>query len=106
MNRRVCSAVFQDALLVAFPVMADEVDDREALLLELEYLNESGFVGVGRIEIAAAPLITEFYERREFEPAWQYQAANPRCDKARAAWGLAPLNPESWVDPRNFPKAA
>jgi len=51
------------------------------------------------------------YERRasvcrEFEPAWQYQAANPRCDMARAAWGLAPLNPESWVDPHNFPKAA
>jgi uncharacterized protein len=51
------------------------------------------------------------YERRasvcrEFEPAWQNHAANPRCDKARAAWGLAPLNPESWIDPRNFPKAA
>lgn len=51
------------------------------------------------------------YERRasvcrEFEPSWQQNTANPRCDKARAAWGLAPLNPESWVDPRNFPKAA
>jgi hypothetical protein len=51
------------------------------------------------------------YERRasvcrEFEPAWQNNTANPRCDKARAAWGLAPLKPESWIDPRNFPKAA
>ncbi|UCD80078.1 MAG: YkgJ family cysteine cluster protein [Desulfobacterales bacterium] len=51
------------------------------------------------------------YERRasvcrEFEPSWRNNAANPRCDRARAAWGLAALKPESWVDPRNFPKAA
>lgn len=51
------------------------------------------------------------YERRasvcrEFEPSWQNNTANPRCDKAREAWGLAPLKPESWIDPRNFPKAA
>ena len=51
------------------------------------------------------------YERRasvcrEFEPSWKTNAANPRCDKARAAWGLAALTPESWIDPRNFPKAA
>jgi len=43
---------------------------------------------------------------REFEPSWQNNAANPRCDKARAAWGLTPLKPESWIGPRNFPKAA
>jgi len=51
------------------------------------------------------------YERRasicrEFEPSWRNNTANPRCDKARAAWGLAPLTPESWIDPHNFPKAA
>ena len=51
------------------------------------------------------------YERRasicrEFEPSWQNKTTNPRCDKARAAWGLAPLTPESWIDPHNFPKAA
>lgn len=43
---------------------------------------------------------------REFEPSWQSNAPNPRCDKARAAWGLMPLKPESWIDPRDFPKAA
>jgi len=51
------------------------------------------------------------YERRasvcrEFEPSWKNNHANPRCDKARAAWGLPALTPESWIDPRNFPKAA
>lgn len=43
---------------------------------------------------------------REFEPSWKNNDVNPRCDKARVAWGLAALTPESWTDPRNFPKAA
>lgn len=43
---------------------------------------------------------------RDFEPAWQKGVANPACDKARKAWGLAPLNLASWIDHRNFPKAA
>jgi Fe-S-cluster containining protein len=43
---------------------------------------------------------------REFEPAWQNGVANPACDKARKAWGLALLNLEAWIDHRNFPKAA
>ena len=51
------------------------------------------------------------YERRasvcrQFEPSWKNNDANPRCDKARTAWGLAVLTPESWIDPRDFPKAA
>jgi Fe-S-cluster containining protein len=43
---------------------------------------------------------------REFEPSWQNTTPNPRCDMARLAWDLEPLKPESWLDPRNFPKAA
>jgi Fe-S-cluster containining protein len=43
---------------------------------------------------------------REFDPSWQNNIPNLRCDKARAAWGLAPLTRESWIDPHNFPKAA
>jgi Fe-S-cluster containining protein len=51
------------------------------------------------------------YERRpsvcrEFDPSWQNTASNPRCDKARLAWGLEPLKPESWFNPRDYPKAA
>ncbi len=33
---------------------------------------------------------------REFEPSWQNNTPNPRCDQARYAWGLPPLNPDSW----------
>ncbi len=43
---------------------------------------------------------------REFTPSWEQGAANPRCDSARAAWGLPPLSPHSWTTPENFPKAA
>lgn len=43
---------------------------------------------------------------REFPAAWENGQPNERCDKARAAWGLAPLSPSSWESPENFPKAA
>jgi Fe-S-cluster containining protein len=51
------------------------------------------------------------YERRasicrEFEPSWQNHVPNPRCDKARLAWGLKPLKPDTWLNPKGFPKAA
>ena len=51
------------------------------------------------------------YERRssvcrEFEPSWQNHRSNPRCNQARLAWGLKPLVPDSWADPRGFNKAA
>lgn len=43
---------------------------------------------------------------REFEPSWQNHAPNPRCDKARLAWGLKPLKPDTGLNPKGFPKAA
>jgi murein L,D-transpeptidase YcbB/YkuD len=58
-------------VFAAFPALADEAEDREALLLELENVNANGLVGAAQIEIAAKSLITEFYERRGFEPAWR-----------------------------------
>lgn len=41
---------------------------------------------------------------RDFDPSWLEGVHNPRCDRARVAWGLLPLTPDSWLD--NFPKAA
>jgi hypothetical protein len=43
---------------------------------------------------------------RDFEPSWSANVANPHCDKARRAWGLAPLSPDSWFSPTHFPRAA
>lgn len=41
------------------------------------------------------------YERRasvchDFHASWRDGEPNPRCDQARAAWGLPPLAPTSW----------
>ena len=33
---------------------------------------------------------------RDFEPSWENDRSNERCDKARAAWGLDPLTPGDW----------
>jgi Fe-S-cluster containining protein len=43
---------------------------------------------------------------RQFEPSWQNNQTNPRCNQARLAWGLRPLTPDSWHGPTGFPKAA
>ncbi|RDS85534.1 YkgJ family cysteine cluster protein [Dyella psychrodurans] len=34
---------------------------------------------------------------REVSPSWESGVANPQCDKARLAHGLAPLTLEDWV---------
>jgi Fe-S-cluster containining protein len=43
------------------------------------------------------------YERRpsvcrDVPPSYQFGAPEEKCDKARIAYGLAPLTPESWHD--------
>lgn len=35
---------------------------------------------------------------REFAPSWENNLHNPRCDRARIAWGLQPLSPGDWHD--------
>lgn len=44
-------------------------------------------------------------------PAWEHGQPSPQCDRARAAHGLAPLTPETWLDPdgtgrRGWPRSA
>ena len=34
---------------------------------------------------------------RELQAAWEDGRPSPQCDKARAAYGLAPLGPEMWA---------
>jgi Fe-S-cluster containining protein len=35
---------------------------------------------------------------RDFEPSWENNRPNERCDRARAAWGLEPLKPGDWEE--------
>ncbi len=52
------------------PVFADDIEDREALRIEIEQLRESGRLSIGGIDIASGSLLAEIYERRGFSPAW------------------------------------
>ena len=36
---------------------------------------------------------------RELVPAWEQGQPSPQCDRARAAHGLAPLQPHDWAVP-------
>ena len=52
------------------PVFASDIEDREALRIEIEQLRESGHLSIGGIDIASGSLLAEIYERREYSPAW------------------------------------
>ncbi len=52
------------------PVFADDIEDREALRIEIEQLRQTGRLRIGGIDIASGNLLAEFYERRGFSPAW------------------------------------
>ncbi len=43
---------------------------------------------------------------RAFDASWINDTPNERCDKARAAWGLPPLEEDSWRIPGSMPKVA
>lgn len=54
----------------------------------------SGRIGV---EVRCAIYQRRSSACRNFVPSWQNGFVNERCDKARAKWGLAPLDPTCWT---------
>lgn len=74
---------------------ADDVEDHEALRIEIEQLRESGRLSIGGIDIASGSLLSEFYERRAFSPAWSGIAKMDSliaAIKATAEDGLTPAD--------------
>ena len=51
-------------------VFASDIEDREALRIEIEQLRESGHLSIGGIDVASGSLLAEIYERREYSLAW------------------------------------
>jgi murein L,D-transpeptidase YcbB/YkuD len=64
------------AVLLVFLVIwsaalrADDAANSEAIRVEIEHLRETGQLSIGEIDIAAGSALAEFYERRNFTPAW------------------------------------
>lgn len=50
--------------------LADDDANREALLVEIERMQESDMLSIGEIDVAAGDLLAEFYEQRDYSPAW------------------------------------
>lgn len=66
-------------LLTLSPVIsADADEDKEALRTEVENLLQTGRLSIGNVDIASGELLAEFYERRNFAPAW---TSNARVDE-------------------------
>ena len=49
---------------------ADAEDERDALRIEIEQLLQFGRLSIGDIDIASGELLSQFYERRDYAPAW------------------------------------
>ncbi len=49
---------------------ADEVGLQNAVRVEVEHLRVSGQLSIRGIDIASGAILSEFYERRDFRPAW------------------------------------
>lgn len=57
-------------LILAGTAGAQESEFREAILHEVEQVRYSERLSVGDVDVASGDLLAEFYEQREFEPAW------------------------------------
>jgi murein L,D-transpeptidase YcbB/YkuD len=87
------TAVFLLSALASAPAFAADVDDREAIRLEIEQLRATGQLSVGPVDIASGEVLAELYERRGFTPGWQGSddlEAVIRLVRASAADGLDP----------------
>ncbi|MCL7489276.1 MAG: YkgJ family cysteine cluster protein [Desulfobulbaceae bacterium] len=63
--------------------------------------------------VIGSQVYCEIYQRRSsgcrnLRPSWENGELNKRCDKARAKWGLPPVDRDAWISPHpdDFPKAA
>ena len=72
---------------------ADAEEDRDALRIEVENLLQYGRLSIGDVDIASGELLAEFYERRDYAPAWtdkEQIAELISAIKATAGDGLDP----------------
>ena len=85
------------ALLSLSPAtFADLQENKEALRIEIEHLLQFGRLGIGDIDIASGELLAEFYERREYAPAWANRNQIAELVTAIKGTTLDGLNPSDY----------
>ncbi|MEW5733758.1 MAG: YkgJ family cysteine cluster protein [Thermodesulfobacteriota bacterium] len=92
-------------------VPAELCDKLNDFFLVMKGTNQKDPWCTALLGIIGKSVCCSIYERRstvcrEFVPSFEHGERNPRCDAARNKWGLEPLTPDHWLDPRPFPKAA
>jgi murein L,D-transpeptidase YcbB/YkuD len=70
MSFNVKSLIMFMFLTLSPAIFAAADEDREAVRFAVENLLQSGQLSIGDVEIAAGELLAEFYERRDYAPAW------------------------------------
>jgi murein L,D-transpeptidase YcbB/YkuD len=75
---------------------ADSESGRDALRVEVEQLLQFGRLSIGDIDIASVELIAEFYERRDYAPAWNRKDQISELVSAIKATSKDGLNPSDY----------
>jgi len=84
-------------LLTVLPAtIATAEEDSEALRIAVENLLQTGQLHIGDVDIASGELLAEFYERRNYAPAW---AAN---DKVAELLQLVMATEKDGLDPSDY----
>jgi murein L,D-transpeptidase YcbB/YkuD len=96
MFQRLAGIILLSALLAAPQVAADDAEDREAILLELENLTQRGFLSNSEVSIVSTELLLEIYEQRDFLPAWNDQRQISELISAVRATEADGLNPSDY----------
>lgn len=74
----------------------DETANSEAIRVEIEHLRETGQLSIGGIDIAAGNVLAEFYEGRDFAPAW----TNP--DQVAELLGTVLASKDDGLNPEDY----
>jgi len=87
-------------LTAAATAAVAQSDLSEALRLEIEGLQVTGRLELAGADVASAPLLAEFYERRQFEPAWM------AAEQAEQLHALIVASDADGLDPADYHPAA
>ena len=93
MSLNVKSLIMLIVLVQSPVILADADEDREAVRIEVENLLQTGRLSIDDVDIASGELLAEFYERRDYAPAWtdnEKVAELVRAIQATHADGLDP----------------
>ncbi len=96
MAQKLIWLVLLSALSAAPLAAADDAEDREAILFELDNLTQTHFLSNSQANIASPELLLDLYEQRDYLPAWNDQRQIGELISAIRATEVDGLDPSDY----------